>query len=105
MISGGGSQSDEICQIAADVFNVPVSKIQTYETSSLGAAMAGFVAMKIFATPEEAVKNMVKITKTFHPIPKNVELYKFYYKEYRKIYPAIKKPIADITLHDEALGI
>ncbi|MCQ2796584.1 MAG: FGGY-family carbohydrate kinase [Bacilli bacterium] len=105
MISGGGSQSDEICQIAADIFNVPVSKIQTYETSSLGAAMAGFVAMKEFPSPEEAVKNMVKITKTFDPIPKNVELYKYYYKQYRKLYPALKKPIADITLHDEALGI
>ncbi|MCQ2787107.1 MAG: carbohydrate kinase, partial [Bacilli bacterium] len=105
MVSGGGSQSDEICQITADIFNVPVSKIQTYETTSLGAAMAGFLAMKVFKSPEEAIEKMVRITKTFKPIPKNVELYKYYYKQYRKIYPAIKKPIEDITLHDEALGI
>ena len=34
-ISGGGSQSDAICQITADVFNLPVSRVQTFETTSL----------------------------------------------------------------------
>ena len=29
-ISGGGSQSDDICQITADIFGLPVSRVQTY---------------------------------------------------------------------------
>ena len=101
MISGGGSQSDEICQIAADVFNVPVSRIQTYETSSLGAAMVGFIATKVFKTPEQAVDSMVHITKTFHPNSEHVKEYEFYYKEYCKLYPKLKKSLATIKLHDE----
>ena len=55
-ISGGGSKSTAICQITADIFNLPVMKVQTEESTSLGAAIAVFVAMKEFATPEEAIK-------------------------------------------------
>ena len=38
-VSGGASQSDEICRITADIFNLPMVKGQTHETSGLGAAI------------------------------------------------------------------
>jgi len=38
-ISGGGAVSDEICQITSNMFGVPVYRVQTSETSSLGAAI------------------------------------------------------------------
>jgi sugar (pentulose or hexulose) kinase len=37
--SGGASQSDRICQISADLFNLPLVRGATCETSGLGAAM------------------------------------------------------------------
>ena len=49
-VSGGGSVSDDICQITADVFGKPVSRVQTKESSSLGAAIAGFMAIKEYKT-------------------------------------------------------
>jgi sugar (pentulose or hexulose) kinase len=89
-VSGGGSKSDAICQITADIFNLPVSRVQTNETSSLGTAIAAFLASKDFQTPEEAVASMVRVTKTFTPNQEAVKRYVFLYKKvYSKIYPKL----------------
>jgi sugar (pentulose or hexulose) kinase len=89
-VSGGGSKSDAICQITADIFNLPVSRVQTNETSSLGTAIAAFLASKDFTTPEEAVASMVRVTKTFTPNQEAVKRYTYLYKKvYAKIYPKL----------------
>ena len=89
-VSGGGSKSDAICQITADIFNLPVSRVQTNETSSLGTAIAAFLASKDFQNPEEAVASMVRVTKTFNPNQEAVKRYTFLYKKvYSKIYPKL----------------
>ena len=91
MLSGGGSQSDVICQITADIFNKSVCRVQTYETSGLGAAMVGYVAIGQFKSYQEAIKSMVHISKTFEPNEENVKLYRqIYYKVYQKVYPRLK---------------
>lgn len=98
-ISGGGSQCDAICQITADIFNKPVSKIQTYECSSLGAAMAGFIAAGEFKNKEEAAKAMVHQSIEFKPNPKNVEKYDYLYKKvYVKMYPNLKDLYKNVKL-------
>lgn len=90
-ISGGGSQSDAICQITADIFNLPVSRVQTYETTSLGAAIATFVAIGEFKNVEEAMKAMSKKTTTFTPNPAAAAQYEdLYRKVYLKMYPQLK---------------
>ncbi|MGH4122100.1 MAG: FGGY-family carbohydrate kinase [Clostridium sp.] len=97
IVSGGGSQSDAICQITADMFNRPVLRGQTYETSGLGAAINGFVGLKIFESYEEAVSNMVHYTSTFEPDSKNTEIYrKLYKKVYCKIYPKLESLFKEI---------
>ncbi|MEX1308573.1 MAG: FGGY-family carbohydrate kinase [Eubacteriales bacterium] len=67
MLSGGGSLSEEICQISADIFGKPVSKVQTNETSGLGAAMVGFVALGTIDSFEQAVDQMVHVKETYLP--------------------------------------
>jgi len=42
---GGGSQSDAILQITADIFGLPVERPRTIETSGLGAAIACMVGV------------------------------------------------------------
>ena len=74
--SGGGAQSDEICQITADIFNMPLLRGKTHETSGLGAAIITAVAVGEYKTIEEAVKNMVSYQDEFMPNNKNTELYK-----------------------------
>jgi sugar (pentulose or hexulose) kinase len=96
-VSGGGSQSNEICQITADIFNRPVSRVQTFENSSLGAAISGFLAVGAYKTPEEAVSNMVRVRDTFIPNKENQEKYDYLFKHvYAKMYPRLRFIYADI---------
>ena len=90
-ISGGGSLSDEICQITADIFGLEISRVQTIESTSLGAAIATFAAVKEFDSVSDAVKNMSRITETFHPNQANHRIYNRIYKNvYLKVYPRLK---------------
>ena len=91
MISGGGSQSDAICQITSDIFGLPVSRVQTYETTSLGAAIATFVALGEFPNVEEAMKAMSHKTVTFSPNEVAHQKYDdLYRKVYLEMYPRLK---------------
>ena len=82
-ISGGGSQSDIICQLFADVFNIRVKVSKEKEVASLGGAISGFLAMKEYLTPQEAIKNMVRHEKEYLP---NKERHNKYFYVYKNIY-------------------
>ena len=100
-VSGGGSQSDEICKITADIFNIPMIKGQTHETSSLGAAIIVAKGLDWFSNLDEAVNTMVHVKKIFEPEPDNAEIYKQLYSSvYLKMYKALHPlyvQIRDIT--------
>lgn len=66
-ISGGGSQSDVVMQIAADIFNLPCERVQTFETSGLGAAIACAKGTGFYDSIEQGAKAMVKIGDRFEP--------------------------------------
>lgn len=91
-ISGGGSRSDAICQITSDLFDLPVFKSETYESSSLGCAMAQFVALGTYKDVNEAKNKMVRYTRKFTPNKVASNAYKELYKDaYVKIYPSLSK--------------
>lgn len=89
-VAGGGSQSDEICQITADMFGIPVKRIHTHEASSLGASMVAFVALKEFKNYDAAIKSMVRICDVFEPDMKKSLIYEDIYENvYTKLYPKL----------------
>lgn len=91
MISGGGSQSESICQITADIFGLPVNKVQTYETSSLGCAICVFTAVGEFKDIESACGAMVHETLCFQPNELARQQYNYLYNNvYLKMYPRLK---------------
>ena len=104
-VSGGASQSDEICQIVADVFNMPIVRGSTYETSGLGAAIITAYGINEYSTLDKAVENMVNYADTFYPKPENVNIYKALYEEvYLKMYNNLNplyKRIKEITGYPE----
>ncbi len=101
MVSGGGSLSDRICQILADVLGVPVRKTQTYENSALGCAMLCYMGMGRFASPQEAVDNMVHEGKTYEPDMKNHEQYMLlYHTVYERIYRKNRKTFRNIRAYN-----
>lgn len=89
-LAGGGSQSDEICQITANMFGLPVYRIQTYEACGLGSSMVAFVSRGIFKDYDEAIASMVHIKDEFHP---NMEEYKIYKDLYSDIFTKIFKKL------------
>lgn len=106
-VSGGGSQSDVVCQMTADQFGQKVLRAQTYETAGLGAAMVAFVGMGEYATEKEAVAHMVRHTSEFNPTLEGHriydrlyrEVYKEIYGKVRPLYQRIRKIYADDLKH------
>lgn len=90
-ISGGGSQSNTICQISASLFNRPVHRIQTYETSALGASMIGYVANGTFDGFSQAVEQMSHQTDVFYPQLEEVGIYhQLYHQIYKTVYSRLR---------------
>lgn len=100
-VSGGGSQSKNALQLTADIFNLPVEKPHTYETSALGAAINAAVGLGSYSGFESAIEGMCRIGEVFHPIPENVKVYdQLFNRVYRKMYSRLKplyNDIRDIT--------
>ncbi len=106
-VSGGASQSDQICQISADIFNRPLVKGRTHETSGLGAAIITAVGIGEHASFQEATDKMVVYGKTFMPNPEHVKIYnQLFNRVYKKMFPTLKhiyKEIRDITNYPEKI--
>ena len=100
-VGGGGSRSDVAVQIAADMFNLPTSRMATSEISALGAAMDAAVGTGMFSNFEEAVAAMVKKGKTFMPNPQNHRIYtELFHDVYKKLFTNMEpmyRRIAQIT--------
>lgn len=100
--AGGGSRSDEICQITADMFGLPVIRIQTHEASGLGAAIAGFVAIGEFDDMETAISSMVHESFRFTP---DMQKHEIYEKLYREVYSQIYPRLSPLYIKLKNLGI
>ena len=101
MVSGGGSQSDQVMQITADIFGMAVERPHTFETSGLGAAIAAAVGIGLYPDFTTAVNEMTRTQQHFLPSMDNHQLYNQLYSEvYQKIYSGLKpsyKAIRAIT--------
>jgi sugar (pentulose or hexulose) kinase len=100
-VGGGGSRSDVAVQIAADIFNLPASRMATSEICGLGAAIDTAVGTGMYASFDEAVSSMTRKGRTFEPSTENHRVYNDLYQEvYKNTYKAMEplyKKIASIT--------
>ena len=91
-ISGGGAGSDDVCQLTADMFGLPVVRAQTYETSGLGAAICGFVGLGHYSNFDNAISKMVHHKEHFIPNLENTKIYEDIYKNiYKRHYFKLRK--------------
>lgn len=85
--TGGGSRSDAIMQMLADIFDIPVYRTRSAETSVLGAAMNAFVGLGRFPDMPAAVKAMSAVADRFDPVPEHAAIYRSLYEDvYTKMY-------------------
>lgn len=82
IVTGGGSSSDLFMQIIADVLNIPTVRNEVNDAAGLGSAICAAVASGIYPDFETAVKNMVRFSGRFEPIPEHTEIYDKMYPIY-----------------------
>jgi len=86
---GGGARSALWRQIKADVTGLPVSMLQTVETTALGAGILALVGTGLLSSIEEAVSNTVRVVETRQPEPAVQAVYEEMYQTYRKAFFAL----------------
>ena len=96
VVSGGGSQSDHILQITADIFGLPVERPSTSETSGLGAAISAARGIDLFPDFKTAARKMTKTAKRFEPNTQNGKIYNQLYtqvflKMYKQLQPSFRR--------------
>ncbi len=91
-IIGGGAKSRLWKQIIADVCNVKLLEVSTFSDSatSLGAAAAAGVGIRLFKSLPEAVRH-ISLSGTVEPSENAEELYGLTKKRYAMLYPALKE--------------
>lgn len=91
-ITGGLSKAPVFNQIIADMIDFLVKKCNNEETTAIGAYLAAVVALKSFATPEEAYATLFggqKEGERYIPIPENTAVYRQANRARRALYEAI----------------
>ena len=89
-VSGGGSQSDAAMQLTADIFGLPASRPQVYESSGLGAAIDCAVGLGLHTDFNSAVAAMTRSGRSFEPNPQHAAVYDALYQQvYRRMYPQL----------------
>lgn len=85
--TGGGSRSDSIVQMTADIFGLPVRRPHTPETSVLGAAMDAAVGLGLYSDVPAAAAGMTRTGPSFDPQPETEKIYRgLYERVYLKTY-------------------
>lgn len=75
VVSGGGSRSDLMMQIVADVFDRPARRTAMPDAAGLGAAICAAVGAGIHPDWDTAVAEMVSTGEEFEAEPRTVEAY------------------------------
>jgi len=105
-VCGGGSRSDQMMQITADVFGLPAARPSVYEASGLGAAILAARGAGLHTDLKTAVGEMTARGRVFEPDTGAAEVYdqlyrKVYRKMYRKLLPLFRD-IQNITGYPES---
>lgn len=84
-LAGGAAHSREWTQMFADVMQIPIETVEANETGALGCAIGVAAAVGDYASLDEAVARMCKISKRVMPNPMVKEIYDKKYTLYKKV--------------------
>ena len=76
LVAGGGSRSDLMMQIVADVFDRPACRTAMPDAAALGAAVCAAVGIGLHPDWDTAVTRMVAPGRSFAPDPSDVTAYR-----------------------------
>ncbi len=88
-LGGGGARSQLWRQIQADVYGQPVGRLEAEEGGAFGAALLAGTGVGAWPSVEQACASTVRVAETIAPL--EAVTMESAYKEYRKIYPALRE--------------
>ncbi|MGD0003109.1 MAG: FGGY family carbohydrate kinase [Anaerolineaceae bacterium] len=97
---GGGAQSPLWCQIKANIYQLPVAVLKTFEGGTLGAAILAGVAGGVFPDEASVADQVVQIDHVLFPDPGQADLYQRMYEVYKQLHDRMIDPferLAQIT--------
>jgi len=89
-ICGGGAKSPLWKRIFANVLNIRLEVPVSEQGPGMGGAMLAMVACGEYPDVKSACKKLVSIASTVEPEAKLTAKYEERYRQFRKIYPAVK---------------
>ncbi|MCD8130099.1 MAG: xylulokinase [Lachnospiraceae bacterium] len=95
-ICGGGAKSPLWKSMIANIFNIPVQVPAVEEGPSMGGAMLAAVACGVYGSVEEAAARIVRVVDEVRPEPELAARYEEKYRQFVKLYPALKKSYSEI---------
>jgi xylulokinase len=99
---GGQARSEVWNQIKADVLNRPVLVPTVVEAAVLGAAILAALGIGAYASLDQAIAAMVRVSRRLEPDERNAALYGRLLEGYRALYPALRQ--TSWRLHDLSTG-
>lgn len=94
--SGGAARSPVWCQMLSDISGAPIEVMDCEELGALGAAICAGIAIGLYADYSEATERMCRVSRTYHPEPERVKLYKKKYTNYQKAVKSLEFFYSDI---------
>lgn len=88
--TGGGAYSKVWMQMKADVFNHPITALETVDAGTVGSAMLTGIAIGVFQDLQEASAHMVEKTVTYQPREEMHYRYMQVFERYKKMYHAVR---------------
>ncbi len=89
-IAGGAARSDVWVQMFSDVLGLPIEVTACEELGAMGAAICGGVGVGIFGSFEDAVRKMVRVSRTVEPRASLGPVYQDKYRRYVATLDALK---------------
>ncbi|MDR1042497.1 MAG: hypothetical protein LBL54_01165 [Clostridiales Family XIII bacterium] len=87
---GGGSRSEKLMQIKADIMGKRIDVLESYDVTTSGLALICAKAMGDIDDICRAAKRLAKIADSYEPDPDRAKHYALKLKEYRSVYTSIK---------------
>ena len=88
-MAGGAAKSPIWVQMFADVLGIPIELTSNEELGAMGAAICAGIGVGLFASFEEAVAQMVHVSRTVEPRPDHTKLYARKYSRYQRFVRAL----------------
>lgn len=96
-VSGGGARSALWRQILADIFEIPVTMVNSSEGPAFGAALLAGTGVGIFSSVEEACRKTIKVVSRQEPNLPMREVYDQGYALYKSLYPLLRETSHHLT--------